>query len=115
MTIKERDSQIRVKGGVIARREYRAYALGGFGENIIYWYISGYLMLFYTDILLVPSSAVGVMFLITRLFDALDDFAMGAVIDRTRTKRGKMRPYLFIAPIPLAITSTLLLRRRSFP
>jgi GPH family glycoside/pentoside/hexuronide:cation symporter/probable glucitol transport protein GutA len=108
MTIKERDSQIRVKGGVIARREYRAYALGGFGENIIYWYISGYLMLFYTDILLVPSSAVGVMFLITRLFDALDDFAMGAVIDRTRTKRGKMRPYLFIAPIPLAITSTLL-------
>ena len=108
MTKKERDSQISVKGGVITRREYRAYALGGFGENVIYWYISGYLMLFYTDILLVPAGAVGVMFLITRLFDALDDFAMGAIIDRTRTKRGKMRPYLFIAPVPLAITSTLL-------
>ncbi|NMP37856.1 MAG: hypothetical protein GX051_06995 [Clostridiales bacterium] len=100
--------KVQVNGGVIKNREYLSYALGGFGENLIYWYISGYLMIFYTDVLLVPSASVGVMFLITRLFDALNDFGMGAIVDRTRTKRGKMRPYLFIAPVPLALTTTLL-------
>ena len=100
--------RIQVKDGVITNREYLSYSLGGFGENLIYWYISGYLMIFYTDILLVPAAAVGVMFLITRLFDAINDFGMGAIVDRTRTKRGKMRPYLFIAPVPLALTSVLL-------
>ena len=47
------------------------------------------------------------MFLITRLFDALDDFAMGLSLTGHTDETGKMRPYLFVAPVPLAVTSNL--------
>ena len=46
--------------------------------------------------------------LIGRIFDALNDPVMGMIVDRTKSKWGKMRPYLLFAPIPIAITTIAL-------
>lgn len=46
--------------------------------------------------------------LIGRVFDALNDPVMGMIVDRTKSKWGKMRPYLLFAPIPIAITTIAL-------
>lgn len=47
-------------------------------------------------------------------FDAANNPIMGMIVDRTRTKQGKMRPYLLFAPIPIAITTIHLFRAPGF-
>lgn len=97
-----------VEGGVLRTKDYLNYVAAGNGQNLSYALVVGYLNIFYTDILRVDPTIVGTMFLISKLIDAFTDILMGTVIDKTRTKWGKMRPYLLIAPIPLAIINTLL-------
>ena len=42
--------------------------------------------------------------LFTRIYDAFNDPIMGSIVDRTRTKWGKCRPYLTWTPIPIAVS-----------
>ena len=44
---------------------------------------------------------------IARVWDAFNDPMMGTIVDRTRTKWGKCRPYLLFVPIPVSILTTL--------
>lgn len=97
-----------VEGGVLKVKDFVCYGFGGFGQNMIYNLMSGYLLIFYTDVLKVPAAAVGTMFLIAKIWDAINDPLMGSFADKTRTKWGKMRPYLFVSPIPIAIITILL-------
>lgn len=94
-------------GGEIGVRETLAYSAGTFGKTMIFSMINIYLMMFYTDVLRVDPKQIAVMFLITKIFDALNDFAMGSLVDRTRTRWGKIRPYLLISAVPLAATTVL--------
>ena len=66
-----------------------------------------YFTYFYTDIFLLPASIAATMFLITRIFDGVNDPIMGMIADRTETKWGKFRPYLLWFCIPLAIAGFL--------
>ena len=52
--------------------------------------------------------SVGTMFLVSKIFDGLNDPIMGVIVDRTRTKWGKMRPYLFGAAIPWGILTIIM-------
>ncbi|WP_435106238.1 MFS transporter [Nocardiopsis synnemataformans] len=63
-----------------------------------------------TDTLGLPAALVGTLFLVSKVFDAFTDLAIGVLIDRTKSRWGKARPYeLFIVPIwllTIAIFST---------
>lgn len=95
-------------GGILGAKEYFNYGISGFGQNLIYGLVSGYLMFFYTEVFLIPATTVGTMFLVARIWDAINDPIMGTFVDKTRTKWGKMRPYLLATPIPVAIMTILL-------
>lgn len=97
-----------VEGGCLTVKDFLCYGFGGLGQNIIYNLMSGYLLIFYTDVFKIPASAVGTMFLIAKIWDAVNDPIMGTFADKTRTRWGKMRPYLFISPIPIALITILL-------
>ncbi|MBR5442563.1 MAG: MFS transporter [Clostridia bacterium] len=95
-------------------KEALAYGIAGFGQNFICTIIGSYLTIFLTDALLfgadgvtvggvAGSMAVAWLMLGTRIFDAFNDPIMGSVVDRTRTKWGKCRPYLKWMAIPIAI------------
>jgi len=102
------DNAFHVEGGVLRTRDYLTYAVAGNGQNLSYAMVTGYLMIFYTDILRIDPATVGVMFFAVNLWDGINDVLMGSLVDKTRTKWGKMRPYLLIAPLPLAIITTML-------
>ena len=88
-------------------KEKIGYALGDSASNF-YWRIFDlFLFIFYTDIFGIPAAAVGTMFLVTRLIDALSDPLMGALADRTTTRWGKFRPYLLLGIIPLVAAGIL--------
>ncbi len=97
-------------------KEAIAYGVAGFGQNFICTIIGSYITIFMTDALLFGSiqkggifgaldgaTAVAFLMLGVRIFDALNDPIMGSVVDRTRTKWGKCRPYLKWMAIPIAV------------
>jgi GPH family glycoside/pentoside/hexuronide:cation symporter len=84
-------------------KEKVGYGLGDAASNLYFQIFVNFLMFFYTDIFGIPAAAVGTMFLVSRIWDAVNDPIMGIIADRTETKWGKFRPYLIWVSVPLAI------------
>ena len=88
-------------------REKFAYGFGDFA-SVLYWQtFMLYLTYFYTDVFLIPAGAAATMFLLTRIFDGINDPIMGMIADRTQSKWGKYRPYLLWICVPFAITGVM--------
>ena len=78
------------------------YALGDFGYNFMYYWLSTYLMIYYTDTIGIPAATVSVMMLVVRIFDAFNDPIIGSLADRTHSKWGRYRPWFMIGSIAMA-------------
>jgi len=87
----------------ISWKEKAGYGLGDAASSMFWKIFSMYLMFFYTDVFGLAPAVVGTMFLITRIWDSCFDPIVGIIADRTRTKWGKFRPYLFWVAIPFAV------------
>ncbi len=85
-----------------------SYGCGDFGCNIIYTAMSAFLMLYYTDYAGVSALAVGTIMMVSRVFDGVSDIIMGVVVDRTKSRFGKARPWLLRMCIPFAVSGVLL-------
>lgn len=95
------------KNGVLTFKEKFSY---GFGDlaSVLYWQtFMLYLTYFYTDVFLLPAATVATMFLLSRLWDGINDPLMGIIADRTKTKWGHFRPYLLWLSVPFAIVGVL--------
>ena len=85
-----------------------AFGCGDAGCNIIYTAMTGFLLLYYTDYAGVSAAAVGVIMLISRIFDGISDLIMGNIVDRTHSRFGKARPWILRMCIPFALSGILL-------
>ena len=105
-------------GKGVQPKEAVAYGVAGFGQNFICTIIGSYITVFMTDALLFGAEgvkvgamqgaiAVAVLMLATRVFDAFNDPIMGSIVDKTRTKWGKCRPYLKWMAIPIGVCTIL--------
>lgn len=79
------------------------YSIGYMSQNIIWYMINTYLMLFYTDVVSLSAGAISIIMLVSRVWDAVNDPMMGVIVDKTKTRWGKFRPYIMIAPPFLAV------------
>lgn len=98
----------------IGIKEGLGYMFGDIGNLLILTFISTYLKVFYTDSLMVGYDAdkvyndITVLFLVVRLWDAINDPLWGLIVDaRKPTAQGKFRPYIKIVSIPLALSTIL--------
>ncbi|MBD5393203.1 MAG: MFS transporter [Lachnospiraceae bacterium] len=87
--------------------------LGYFGGPMLlfmaYYSVAGtYLTQFYTDVLGLAGGFLTLMPVISKVIDAITNIIMGRIIDRTRTKQGKARPWVLIAGVLFAVTGSLL-------
>ena len=87
----------------IGFREKLAYGLGDTASNFFFQTFNIFLLYYYTDVFGLSASAVGTMFLFTRIFDAVTDPLMGVVADRTQSRWGKFRPYLLWMAVPYGV------------
>ena len=85
-------------------RDAFCWALGTGGNNMYTTLIGTYLTGYYTDTAGIAVAAIGTMMLFSRIFDGITDIAMGAIVDKTRTKMGKARPWILLsAPLFLIL------------
>ncbi|MDZ7723621.1 MAG: MFS transporter [candidate division KSB1 bacterium] len=73
-----------------------------------------FLPIFYTDTFGLSAAAVATMFLVIRLFDAVNDPLMGTIADRTNTRWGKFRPYLLWFAVPYGLGTVLMFTTPEF-
>ena len=88
-------------------KEKIGYSLGDAASNLYFGIFMSFIPIFYTDVFGLPAKAMAIMFLITRLWDAVNDPIMGTIADRTETRWGKFRPYIIGAAPLLAVGGVL--------
>jgi melibiose permease len=84
------------------------FGIGAFGKDAVYALVGTYLMMYLTDYRSVAPAFVGVLFMVARIWDAFNDPFMGMVVDNTRSKWGKFRPWILIGTVLNAIVIVLL-------
>ncbi|OCT11882.1 sodium:melibiose symporter [Paenibacillus pectinilyticus] len=88
--------------------EKLGYGVGDLASNLIWTSAATFLTFYYTDIVGFSAATVGTLLLIARFFDAFVDIGIGVLVDKTRSKHGKARPWLLWLAIPFGISGVLL-------
>ncbi len=89
-------------------REKVGYGFGDMSSSMFWKIFSYYLPFFYSNIFGLTLDQVGLLLVVTRIWDAVSDPMMGILADRTETKWGKYRPYLLIMAVPFALSGIFL-------
>ena len=84
-------------------KEKLGYGIGEMAGSGLWQTMMFFLPVFYTETFGLSPTATATLFLVVRIFDALNDPIMGAIADRTNTRWGKFRPYLLWGSIPFGI------------
>ncbi|ELU03784.1 hypothetical protein CAPTEDRAFT_107233, partial [Capitella teleta] len=87
------------------------YGLGDLANTLSFGMTAGFLLVYYTDVLGISAAAAGTLFLVARIWDAINDPMMGALCDKLFQKNNgtgdKFRPFLLKGSWLLLVTSVL--------
>ncbi len=101
-----------MNGRVISPRLQRVSVVAaGFGQNMVLTFVSTFLLMYLTQYAGISRGglvAVTAIMAAGKVFDALNDPLMGTIVDRTRTRWGKLRPYILFSALPVAFFSAIL-------
>ena len=79
-------------GHQLSVREKISYGIGDFGNIVAYTTLGFYIIFFLVSVAGLPAEIAGVIFLVARAWDAVTDYLMGVISDRTRSRWGRRRP-----------------------
>ena len=85
-----------------------AYGSPGVGAGYMYLVVNLYVMKFSTDVLLIAPAVMGVIFSVSRIWDAISDPMVGYLSDRTRHPMGRRRTWILASVLPIAGTFVML-------
>lgn len=88
-----------------------SFGLGALGKDLCYAMISYFLMIYFTDTVGMTPLFVGNLFLVARIWDAFNDPMMGFVVDNTRSKWGKFRPWILLGAVLNSIVMIFMFRK----
>lgn len=80
------------------------YGSGDIAGNVVYAFLSSFVMIYLTNTIGLNSGIIGTLIAVSKLFDGITDIFFGTMIDRTKSKMGKARPWMFYGFFGCAIT-----------
>lgn len=89
------------------RKEQNMYLTGMLGQNMIYNIIGTGLTFYFQSVIFLPALAISIIMAVARVWDAINDPMMGTIVDKTKSKWGKCRPYLLFCPAVICIITIL--------
>lgn len=98
---KERNSMEEKK--YLKNRDKVFYGMGDFASNIFSVTIGSFVLIYLTNIVGLNSAVVGTLMLISKVLDGVTDVIFGSLLDRTHSKMGKARPWMFWSTLLLGI------------
>ena len=81
-----------------------AYGIGEMGELVFLGMFNGFIVIFYNQAIGLSNTLIGTAIMLAMIGDAISDPLVGMISDRWRSRWGRRHPFLFAAPIPLAIS-----------
>lgn len=83
----------------LTRKQKVSYGTGAIGKDMVYAFVSGFLLYYFNVVLGISGAFVGVLFMVARIFDAFNDPLMGVIVEKTKTRWGKFRPWLLLGTL----------------
>ena len=80
------------------------YGSGDIAGNVVYAFLTSFVMIYLTDTIGLNAGIVGTLIAVSKIFDGVTDLFFGAMIDKTKSKMGKARPWMFYGFFGCAIT-----------
>ena len=80
------------------------YGAGDIAGNVVYAFLTSFVMIYLTDTVGLNPGIVGTLIAVSKIFDGITDIFFGAMIDKTKSKLGKARPWMLYGYIGCAIT-----------
>ncbi len=84
------------------KRNYFCFGLGTIGRDMFYTVVSMYMLTYMTEVLNLPDATLALMttaLLLLRIFDAVNDPITGVIVDNTRSRFGKFKPWILIGAV----------------
>lgn len=80
------------------------YGSGDLAGNMVYAFLSSFVMLYLTNTVGLNPGIIGTLIMVSKLFDGVSDIFFGTMIDKTKSKLGKARPWMLYVYIGCAVT-----------
>ena len=80
------------------------YGAGDIAGNVVYAFLTSFVMIYLTDTIGLNAGIVGTLIAVSKIFDGVTDLFFGSMIDKTKSKMGKARPWMFYGFFGCAIT-----------
>ncbi|MES1212615.1 MAG: MFS transporter, partial [Leifsonia sp.] len=97
--------------GIPPKVQGRALVAAGFGQNVILTTVTTFILLYLLQYVHMSTAGIAVVttiITVAKFLDAIADPLMGSIIDMTRTRWGKLRPFVLFSAVPVALLTGLL-------
>lgn len=93
----------------LSMKEKLSYSMGEVATCAMFALFTTMLVFFYTDVVGVSPAVVGTIIAISQVFNGVSDICAGFIVDRTRSKYGRVRVWLLRMAVPYTVASILLM------
>lgn len=95
----------------LSNKEKFSFGFAGFGQNMVITFVMTFMLIYLYEAVGFSSAGIAALTVIltgAKVWDAVNDLIMGVMVDHTRTRWGKLRPYILFTAAPIALLSILM-------
>lgn len=97
--------------GRLSNKEKFSFAFAGFGQNMVITFVMTFMLIYLYEGVGFSTAGIAsltIILTIAKIWDAINDLIMGVIVDGTRSRWGKLRPYILFTAAPIALLTIMM-------